>query len=32
MARCKDLFKRHRFPREIILMAVRWYCRYSLSC
>ena len=25
-------FKRHRFPREIILLAVRWYCRYPLSC
>ena len=24
-------FKRHRFPPEIILLAVRWYCRYSLS-
>ena len=24
-------FKRHRFPAEIILLAVRWYCRYPLS-
>ena len=24
-------FKRHRFPPEIILLAVRWYCRYALS-
>ncbi len=31
MAR-RDPFKRHRFPREIILLAVRWYCRYPLSC
>jgi putative transposase len=23
--------KRHRFPKEIILMMVRWYCAYSLS-
>ncbi len=21
-------FKRHRFPREVILLAVRWCCRY----
>lgn len=28
----RNLFKRHRFPREIILLAVRWYCRYPLSC
>ncbi len=27
----KDPFKRHRFPPEIILLAVRWYCRYPLS-
>ncbi|SDE64688.1 hypothetical protein SAMN04488239_12615 [Ruegeria marina] len=32
MSRRKNPFKRHRFPREIILMAVRWYCRYPLSC
>jgi len=24
-------FKHHRFPREIILCAVRWYLRYPLS-
>ncbi|WP_233494865.1 hypothetical protein [Ruegeria sp. A3M17] len=24
-------FKHHRFPREIILCAVRWYRRYPLS-
>ena len=24
-------FKRHRFPSRIILLAVRWYCRYPLS-
>ncbi|MCF6305289.1 MAG: hypothetical protein L3J33_07955 [Rhodobacteraceae bacterium] len=24
-------FKHHRFPPEIILLAVRWYCRYALS-
>ena len=24
-------FKRHRFPAEVILLAVRWYCRYPLS-
>lgn len=27
----KSLFKRHRFPRDIILFAVRWYLRYPLS-
>ncbi|UOA33883.1 hypothetical protein DSM110093_03718 (plasmid) [Sulfitobacter sp. DSM 110093] len=27
----KSPFKRHRFPREIILCAVRWYLRYPLS-
>lgn len=32
MAQCKTPFKRHRFPREIIRMAVRWYCRHALSC
>ncbi|MBI99661.1 MAG: IS6 family transposase, partial [Halobacteriovoraceae bacterium] len=32
MAQRKNPFKRHRFPREIILLAVRWYCRYPLSC
>lgn len=32
MAQRKNPFKRHRFPRDIILLAVRWYCRYPLSC
>jgi len=32
MAQSKNPLKRHRLPREIIRMAVRWYCRYSLSC
>ena len=27
----RDLFKGHRFPKEVILLAVRWYCRYPLS-
>ena len=27
----KSPFKHHRFPREIILCAVRWYLRYALS-
>lgn len=27
----RDPFKGHRFPREIILQAVRWYCRFPLS-
>ena len=27
----KSLFKHHRFPREIILCAVRWYLRFPLS-
>lgn len=27
----RNPFKRHRFPPEIILLAVRWYCRYPLS-
>jgi len=27
----RSLFKHHRFPREIILCAVRWYLRYPLS-
>jgi transposase, IS6 family len=30
MAR-KSPFKHHRFPRDIILCAVRWYLRYPLS-
>ncbi len=32
MAQRKNPFKRHRFPCKIILLAVRWYCRYPLSC
>ena len=28
---CKSPFKHHRFPRQIILWAVRWYLRYPLS-
>jgi IS6 family transposase len=27
----RNPFKRHRFPQDIILLAVRWYCRYPLS-
>ncbi|MDO6732391.1 hypothetical protein Q4577_20365 [Marinovum sp. 2_MG-2023] len=27
----KSPFQHHRFPREIILRAVRWYLRYPLS-
>ena len=26
-----SLFKRHRFPVEIILLCVRWYCKYGIS-
>ncbi|MGB7182276.1 MAG: IS6 family transposase [Burkholderiaceae bacterium] len=29
--RPKPLFKRHRFSPEVILRAVRWYCRFGLS-
>ena len=29
---CRSPFKHHRFPRDIILCAVRWYLRYPLSC
>jgi transposase-like protein len=25
------LFKRRRFPAEIILLCVRWYCKYGIS-
>jgi IS6 family transposase len=25
------LFKRRRFPVEIILLCVRWYCKYGIS-
>jgi hypothetical protein len=28
----RNPFKGHRFPPEVILLAVRWYCRYPLSC
>ncbi|MEL7389112.1 MAG: IS6 family transposase [Pseudomonadota bacterium] len=28
---CKSTFRHHRFPKEIILCAVRWYLRYPLS-
>ena len=27
----RDPFKRHRLSQDIILLAVRWYCRYPLS-
>ncbi len=27
----RNPFKRHRFPPQVILLAVRWYCRYPLS-
>lgn len=27
----RNPFKQHRFPRDVILLAVRWYCRYPLS-
>ncbi|MEZ5801554.1 MAG: IS6 family transposase, partial [Nitratireductor sp.] len=27
----RDPFKHHRFPRDVILTGVRWYCRYALS-
>jgi IS6 family transposase len=26
-----DMFKRRRFPVEIILVCVRWYCKYGIS-
>lgn len=28
----RNPFKHHRFPPHVILWAVRWYCRFSLSC
>lgn len=28
----RNPFKRHRFPRNVILLAVRWYCRQALFC
>ena len=27
----RDPFKGHRFPHNIILLAVHWYCRFPLS-
>lgn len=27
----RNPFKRQRFPREVILLAMRWYYRYPLS-
>ena len=29
--RKRSPFKRHRFHSEVILLAIRWYCRYPLS-
>jgi transposase-like protein len=26
-----SLFKRRRFPVDIILLCVRWYCKYGIS-
>jgi transposase, IS6 family len=26
-----SLFKRRRFPAEIILLCVHWYCKYAIS-
>ena len=26
-----SVFKRRRFPTEIILLCLRWYCRYGIS-
>jgi IS6 family transposase len=26
-----SIFKRRRFPIEIILLCVRWYCKYGIS-
>jgi hypothetical protein len=26
-----SVFKRRRFPAEIIMLCVRWYCRYGIS-
>ena len=26
-----SIFKRRRFPVEIILLCVRWYCKYGVS-
>jgi hypothetical protein len=30
-AAMSSLFKRRRFPIEIILLCVRWYCKYGIS-
>lgn len=27
----RDPFRGHLFPKDVILQAVRWYCRYPLS-
>ena len=27
----RDPFRGHRFPKDVILLAVPWYCRYPLS-
>ena len=27
----RDPFRGQRFPREVMLLAVRWYCRFPLS-
>lgn len=27
----RDPFRQHRFPKDVILLAVRWYCGYPLS-
>ena len=26
-----SIFKRHRFPVEIILICVRWHCKYGIN-
>ncbi len=28
----RNYLKYNKFPPDIILCAVRWYCRYALSC
>jgi hypothetical protein len=28
----RSAFAGFRFPREVIMLAVRWYLRYGLSC
>ncbi|NYF88762.1 transposase-like protein [Edaphobacter lichenicola] len=27
----RSIFKRRRFPVEIILVCVRWYCKYGIT-